>query len=127
MIDVTEKSLDPCVVSESLEITAGTGSVVVHFAVVKPVADDRPTEGIRFTPTQSTVAEMETLEAELRSAWNVNDIWLMRRIGELKTGEVISVVAVAAAGREDAFGAAQDAIKGFKRMVSMEKTELFKE
>ncbi|HUU00386.1 MAG TPA: molybdenum cofactor biosynthesis protein MoaE [Myxococcota bacterium] len=125
MISITEDVIDPRVATELLEVGAGSGSVVCHYAQVKPVAGGRSSRGIRFTPTAETGAEMNALEESLRRNWKLDGVMLVRRMGELAVGDLISVVAVAAAGRGDAFGAVQEAVSGFKKMVSMQKEEMF--
>ena len=127
MVKLTDTPLDLARVCGHLPLSQGSGSVLVHYAVVKDTAGARRTAGIRFEPAGDVEAEMRALEAELRHRWKVDDIVLVRRLGSLEIGEVISVVAVAAAGRDDAFGACHDAISGFKKMKSLKKQELFVE
>jgi molybdopterin synthase catalytic subunit len=125
MIKITEDVIDPRFVTDTLEAGPGCGSVVCHYAKVKPAAEGRATRGIRFTPSPETEDEMAALEESLRRNWKLDGVILVRRMGELAVGELISVVAVSAEGRADAFGAVQEAVAGFKKMVSMKKEELF--
>ncbi len=125
MVRLTEQPLDPGSVYRQLPFPDGSGSVLVHFAVVKASADDRRTAGIRFQRAGDAEAEMQAIEDDLRSRYTLLDVLLIRRLGSLRVGEVISLVAVAAAGRDDAFGACNDAITGFKKMKTLDKQELF--
>lgn len=125
MIELTDEPLDVKSVSGRLSVPDETGSLVVHFAVVKPFAEGKSTGGIRFTLTGDAEAELRRLESELREKWKLHDLLLLRRIGELRVGDVISVAAAAASGREAAFGACRDAVEGFKKMKGLAKEELF--
>lgn len=125
MVTLTEQPLDPGRVYELLPFPDGSGSVLVHFAVVKAAADDRRTSGIRFQRAGDSEAEMREIETSLRSRWKLLDVLLMRRLGSLAVGDVISLVAVAASGREDALGACSEAISAFKKMKTLDKQELF--
>jgi molybdopterin synthase catalytic subunit len=51
----------------------------------------------------------------------VEDVSLVRRFGELRVGDVISLVVVAAARREDAFGAFSEAVQRFKKIRGLRK------
>ncbi len=125
MVRLTEEKLEHGTAEKLIGAPDGSGSILVHYAVVKPMAENRRTRGIRFVAGSETEAEMKALEEKLRSAWEVDDVVLLRRVGELGVGEVISVVAVAASGREAAFGACRDAVSGYKKMQSLQKEEIF--
>jgi len=125
MIVVTDRILDLGLVVERFGVREGTGSVAIHLAVVKPRAGDRPTAGIRFTRDGDPEGELRALEQRLRDRFDVEDVLLARRVGELRVGEVISLVAIAAAGRDDAFGACRAAVNGFKEMKGLGKQELY--
>lgn len=125
MIKLTDEPLDLGFVAEHFAIREGVGSVAVHFAVVKPIAEGRPTTGICFTATGDAEDELQDLERRLHAEWEVEDIVLVRRIGELRVGEVISIVVVAAARRKDAFGACGEAVERFKKIRGLQKEELF--
>ena len=125
MVKVTREPLVPARVCGELPVPAGSGSILVHFAVVKAEAGDRATAGIHFEPENDIEAEMAAIEVELRSRWKLDVVLLVRRMGRLAVGEVISVAAVAAAGREEAFDACHQAISMFKKMKAVRKQELF--
>ena len=124
MVDLTDTPIEPMRIFQRLS-SQGAGSVVVHFGIVKPVAEDRHTRGIRFAPDGDLLSELRALEAELRKKWELTDVLLVRRMGELKVGEIILAAAVSAPGREAAFGACRDAVEGFKKMKRLRKQELF--
>jgi molybdopterin synthase catalytic subunit len=125
MIIVTDKELVLSDVLSKLKPAKGVGSVVAHAAVVKPTVDRKSTRGIRFTPVADVEAEMHALEDGLRAEWEVSDVLLIRRIGNLVIGDIISAAAAAAVNYETAFKACRDAIERFKKMKSLAKEELF--
>jgi molybdopterin synthase catalytic subunit len=124
MVELTDTPIEPMRIFQRLS-NQDAGSVVVHFGLVKPVAEERSTRGIRFAPDGDLMNELRALEAELRAGWKVTDVLLVRRMGELPVGEIILAAAVAAPGREAAFGACRDAVEGFKKMKHLRKQELF--
>lgn len=121
---VTEDPLDPGRCFEQID-KQGSGSVLFHYAVVKDQAGDRTSTGIRFERNGDTEAEMAGITADIRGRWAVDDVLLARRIGTLKVGDVISLVAVSSPTSSDAFDACRFGLERLKKMVSLRKTELF--
>ena len=124
MVELTDTPIEPLRIFSRLA-SAGAGSVVVHFGIVKPTAQDQRTRGIRFAPDGDLLSELRALEEELRKKWELTDVLLVRRMGELSVGEIILAAAVSAPGREAAFGACRDAVEGCKRLQRLRKQELF--
>lgn len=124
MIELTDKPIDARTVFERLSREAA-GSVALHYAVVKPTAEGKKTGGILFGADGDVDAEMRAIEADMRDRFDVADVLLVRRLGELRVGDIISVAAVSAPGREAAFGACANAVERFKKMRCLKKRELF--
>lgn len=121
---VTENPLD----AGSLFETIGrrhSGSLIFHYAVVKSQAGEKPSLGVRFERTGDPELEMAEIEADMRNRWNINDVLLVRRIGLLAVGELISLVAVSSTASNDAFAACQYGLSRIRKMASLKKTELF--
>jgi Molybdopterin converting factor, large subunit len=68
---------------------------------------------------------MRELERSLRLKWPVEDVLLIRRIGELSIGDIISVAAASAEHRESAFGLCQDAVNCLQKIESLQEKEVF--
>jgi len=91
MIEITEQLVEPGRVYERLRLDGAAGSVAIHFAVVKPKVEGRPSRGIRFTIDGDIEGEINELEAELHEKWDITDLLLVRRMEELIAGDIISV------------------------------------
>jgi molybdopterin synthase catalytic subunit len=126
MIELTEKPIDPQKIYARLS-NDGAGSVVIHYGVVKPVAQGRRTRGLRFTPGGDLRGEIRVIEEDLRKKWNITDSLLVRRVGELSIGDIIMVIAVSSPDREAAFGACREAVERFKKLKLVKKEELFED
>jgi len=105
----------------------GAGSVVVHFGVVKPSVEGRKTRGILFEERGDLAGEMKALEEKLRKDYDLIDVVLVRRTGELRVGDIILAAAVSAVGRDAAFGACREAVESFKKMENIGKRELYED
>ncbi len=124
MIEVTDQDLDASRVFERLS-RGGAGSVVVHTGIVKPVVNGRPTKGIRFSAGDELELELKTLEAALRENWAVSDVLIIRRVGDLRIGDIILIAAIVAENREASFGACREAVERLKKLENIQKEELF--
>jgi molybdopterin synthase catalytic subunit len=100
MIIVTKNPVDPNASYERIRKSDG-GSVLLHYAVVKSQAGDRISAGIHFEKTGDMEEEFAEISADIKQRWAVEDILLLRRIGTLDIGDIISVVAVSSSSSED--------------------------
>jgi molybdopterin synthase catalytic subunit len=73
VIELTENPIDPKEIYNRISKDV-SGSVVIHFGVVKPVAEGQGTKGIQFAPDGDMEGEMREVEAELREKWDVEDV-----------------------------------------------------
>ena len=100
------------------------GSVVVHIGVVKSDPDGKKSKGLTFKPKGDVEAELLEIEKDLRQKFKIIEIKLVRRMGTLEVGDEILLAAIACKGREDAFGACREAVERYKKMKTIDKTEL---
>lgn len=121
---VTENPLDASDLFKKLR-KQDSGSVIFHYAVVKSQAGKKPSSGIRFERAGDMESEMSEIETDIRIRWSIDDILLVRRIGLLKVGDLISLVAVSSSASHDAFEACRYGLSRIRKMASLEKTELF--
>ena len=124
MVIVTEEPIDPTKTYGMIK-TEDTGSVLLHYAVVKPLAGDGGTTSyIEFTANDETEAELQEIADQLSSEHTVTDILLMRRTGRLGLGEVISLVAVSSPNSEDAFEACKRGLGCIRKIKNIIKNEV---
>jgi len=103
----------------------GAGSVVLHFAVVKPQAGEGGTTSyIDYGTKGDAEAELQSIAAELSSTFILTDTLLIRRTGRLGLGEIISLAAASSPNSEDAFAACKLGISRLRKMKSIVKNEV---
>ena len=71
-----------------------------------------------------TERELARIEAEARARWTLDDVAIVHRVGELKPGERIMMVATAAPHRRAAFEAAEFLMDYLKTKAPFWKREL---
>jgi molybdopterin synthase catalytic subunit len=106
-------------------ITKSTaGSVLLHYAVVKETPhNEAGTRGVEYCRNGDMEAEMAGIIEQLKSRWKLEDVLLIRRLGCLKTGEIISLIGVSSPNSADAFAACQHGIVLLKKMTTFVKKE----
>ncbi|UCG84207.1 MAG: molybdenum cofactor biosynthesis protein MoaE [Dehalococcoidia bacterium] len=99
------------------------GSVVLHFAVVRERTGNQVTQTIEFQPAGDIESELKSIADSMRDRWQIEDMLIIRRIGVLHVGDVMSLVAASAPHREDAFDACRYGVESLKQMRTIKKTE----
>ena len=124
MILITKDPIDP-LQAYALIAKKSSGSVLFHYAVVKEQeGHDGVTCYIDYSVAGDGEGELMTIAGEIAASWNIEDLLLIRRIGKVGVGEIISLVAVSSPASEDAFASCKYGIGRLKKMRSIEKNEV---
>ena len=109
--------------------SGNAGSVVFHFAVVRGTTGDKQTSIIEFQPTRDiteTQKELHQISDEIRKKWTVDDVLIIRAMGKLCVGDVMSLVAVSSPRSIAAFEASHWGVDRLKEMKTIKKQEIFR-
>ena len=121
MVKLVESPINPAAVYHSI-CSAFSGSVVFHYAVVKKQAcSGKSTTLIEYKTTGDAIQEMELIAGELERFWKLEDVMLIRRIGRLAVGDIISLVAVSSPNSNDTFDACKFGLTRLRRMSTIIK------
>lgn len=121
-------SLDPIDPAAAYDLITKdhAGSVVFHYAVVKEQRDHSGvTTGIEYRANGDSEAELREIASELKEKWAIEDLILIRRVGCLGIGDIISLVAASSPNSEDAFASCRLGISRLKKMRTIQKTVTF--
>jgi molybdopterin synthase catalytic subunit len=124
MVLITTDLIDP---RGSYDLIASNraGSVLIHYAVVKAQeSKEGVTCHIEYTVAGDAEEELRTIAGEIADSWDIEDLLLIRRIGRLGVGEIISLVASSSPASEDAFAACKFGIGRLKKMRCIKKNEV---
>ena len=125
MLQVTDQPISPEQVLASMKVS-GSGSVVLHVGVVRPFSEGKKVTSIEYlVERKEAERELAAMSSEIKTQWEIEDIALCRRAGQLNFGETILVVAVSAPRHKAAFDACQGAVERMKKMKSVTKREVF--
>jgi molybdopterin synthase catalytic subunit len=124
MVIISPEPIDPAKVYDMIA-ASNAGSVVVHYAVVKPMAGTGGTTShINYAASGDAEAELQGIADTLAAQFSVEDTLLIRRTGQLGLGEIISLVAASSSNSEDAFEACKLGISRLKKMKTIVKNEV---
>jgi len=122
---ISEHPIDPAAMYD-LIAKHGSGSVVFHYAVVKKQqSEEKSTCAIDYQAAGDIVAELKEIAAELKGKWKLEDVLLVRRIGTLRVGDIISLVAASSPNSEDAFASCRHGISRLRKMATIRKNEMY--
>jgi molybdopterin synthase catalytic subunit len=121
---VVDQPIKPDDVFGLLQKEAG-GSVILHYAIVRVTTEGKTTTSVSYTANGDIQAELKAISAELREKWKLEDILLIRRLGQLSAGSIISLAAVCSPRSEAAFEACRYGVERLKRMSTVVKNEVF--
>lgn len=125
MVLISHEPIDPTMQYARIA-KESSGSVVFHYAVVKEQGGHGGiTSGIEYQAVGDTEAELEEIAAELMEKWTLEDVLLVRRVGRLGIGDIISLVAASSPNSEDAFASCRHGISRLKKMATIRKTETY--
>ncbi|MFH1718920.1 MAG: molybdenum cofactor biosynthesis protein MoaE [Planctomycetota bacterium] len=121
---VSNEPIDPSKVYELIAKEC-SGSIVLHFAAVRPKTQGKTTSSIEYCADGDVAGELREISRDIRDKWKVEDVLIARRIGKLNVGDIISLVAVSAAHRQDGFEGCRCGVERLKKMSTIVKKETF--
>ena len=124
MIRITRNPIRPEAAIEGVRKKA-YGAVIAYVGTVRDVSHDRRVIFMEHQVSLQNLArqELEQIAEEIGRRWQMKDVSIIHRIGKLRTGEILLVVAIGAPHRVEAFEACQYAIDRFKEVSPKWTTE----
>ena len=104
------------------------GSVVLHFAIVRVSSESKVTSSIEFQAAgdiKDVERELRAISVEIHGKWQVEDVVIVRILGRLNIGDIISLVGVSSPHREGAFEACRYGVDRLKGISTIMKKETF--
>ncbi len=127
MIEITTKTLSPEVIVNKVKSDA-SGCVVTYVGLIREYSQGKLVLSVEYQdPKGNAKYALQEIASEVRKKWQIDNIAISHRIGELMVGEINLVVAVASAHRSEGFAACQHIIDQFKQRLPTKKTECYKD
>jgi len=127
MIEITETPISPERVIEKVK-SDGSGCVVTYVGLIRNQSQDRPVLSVEYQDSDGKAADtLREIASEAGNRWQIENIAISHRIGQLMVGDINLVVAVASAHRNEGFTACQYVIDQFKERLPTRKTETYQD
>jgi len=126
LFEITTKELSIDEVISRLADSA-IGAVGTFVGVVRGETDGRETQHLEYEAYPEMAEEqLRQISEEIRKRWpTIHQVAIAHRIGRLEIGEVIVVIAVSSAHRQEVFDATHYAIDRLKEIVPIWKKEVW--
>lgn len=123
MIKIQHEDIDVETVLESVK-SPSSGGVVTFLGTVRDNAKGHNVEQMSIEVYEEMAyKQLEAIESEAQEKFGVHKIAVVHRYGDLKVGDNIVFIAVAAGHREEAFDACRYIIDELKQRVPIWKKE----
>jgi molybdopterin synthase catalytic subunit len=124
VIRITRNPIRPEAAIESVRKKA-YGAVIAYVGTVRDVSHDHRVLFMEHQVSLQDVArrELELIVEDINRKWQLEDVSIIHRIGKVRPGEILLVVAIGAPHRVEAFEACQYAIDRFKEVSPKWTTE----
>ena len=127
MIEITEKPVSPELVINKVK-TDSSGCVLAYVGLIRRYSRGKGVLSVEYEDVEGTAeGKLQQIASETRQKWQLDNLAISHRIGELKVGDINLVVAVASAHREEGFAACQYVIDRFKQMMPTQKQETYED
>lgn len=126
-VRLTRKPIDEGAMIERVTQPAN-GGVCTFCGVVRDNMDGRPVIKLEYESYEPmAIKELQRIVGQVHKRWDLTDVEIEHRIGELQIGEASVVVAVGAPHRGEAFEACRFIIDTLKRTVPIWKKEFYQD
>lgn len=104
------------------------GALASFVGIVRNHDHGRPVRKLFYDSYASMADSMiGRLAREAGNRWNIHEIRVLHRIGEIRVGEAAVAIAVSSAHREEAFAACRFVIEEIKKRVPIWKKEFYED
>jgi len=127
MVKISKQPISPELIIDQVK-TDTSGCVVTYVGLIRNNSQGKQVLSVEYTDADGKARDrLQKIVTEARKKWQINDMSIHHRIGELKVGDINLLVAVASAHRVEGFAACQYAIDQFKKKLPTQKKETYQD
>jgi len=125
MINITEQDFSVEEVIEGMN-NPRIGAIITYLGTVRSFSGEREVEGIEFDTDEASIGKIKEVDRKALEGFDVEDVVIIHRVGRLKVGDKLLLVAVSASHRQPAFAACMGIIDALKSIHSSWEREVLK-
>jgi len=103
------------------------GAVLAYIGVVRGTSEGKEVAGIEFDRDEEAIDKVRALAGNALEDFEIEDVAIVHRVGQLEVGDKVLLIAVSAAHRQAAFGACMSIIDSVKEVHSGWGKETYKQ
>lgn len=127
MVEITEEPISPEIMVNRVK-TRESGCVVTYVGLIRESSQGKPVLSVEYSDREGQAGNrLKEIADDTKQKWQLSNIAICHRIGELKVGDINLAVAVASAHRQDGFLACQYVIDQFKKRLPTHKKETYQD
>ncbi len=121
---ITSKEINVKSVLDSIDNKGDFGATVLFIGTVRNYGDNGQVIGMSYEAYVGMAEEgIKSIEVEVKKKWNIKEIRVVHRIGDLKIGDNSITIAIATSHSKDAFDASQFILNKIKQEIPIWKNE----
>ncbi len=122
---ITSKEIDVKSVLDSIDNTGDFGATVLFIGTVRNYGDNGQVIGMSYEAYVGMAEKrIKNIEIEVKKKWDVKEIRVVHRVGDLKIGDNSIAIAISTPHSKDAFDASQFILNRVKQDVPIWKNEM---
>ena len=90
------------------------GGIVTYLGTVRSFSEGKGVERVEIDINEAAISKIREIEKKMLEDFDVEDVAIIHRVGRLKVGDKILLVAVSASHRQPAFAACMSIIDAIK-------------
>ncbi len=121
---ITSKEIDVKSVLDSIDNTGDFGATVLFIGTVRNYGDNGQVIGMSYEAYVGMAEKrIKNIEIEVKKKWDVKEIRVVHRVGDLKVGDNSITIAISTPHSKDAFDASQFILNKIKQDIPIWKNE----
>ena len=121
---ITSKEINVKSLLDSIDNNGDFGATVIFIGTVRNYGDNGQVIGMSYEAYVGMAEErIKTIEIEVKKKWDVKEIRVVHRVGDLKLGDNSITIAISTPHSKDAYDASQFILNKIKQDIPIWKNE----
>jgi len=125
MIEITDKDFSSDEVISKMD-SPRIGAVITYVGVVRGFSEGREVAGLEFSADEAAINKLRELDKVTLKNFDVLDVAIVHRLGRMKVGDRLLLIAISTSHRQAAFDACMSVIDGIKAIHADWAKEYYK-
>ena len=125
MVKITDKDFSVDEIIGSMD-NPKVGAIIAYVGVVRGSSEGGEVEGIEFDDDEAAIGKLKELGGKALEDFDIEDVAIVHRLGKLRVGDKLLLIAISTSHRQAAFDACMSIIDAVKVIHSTWAKEYYK-